>query len=386
MTLPHTVEELLAEMVAIDTVNAHYAGRASGERKLAARIEELAAAWNLKTRRYPVDEMGFNLLVYHEGARDADWLLCESHLDTVGVAGMTTSPFEALTRDGRIHGRGTCDTKGSGAAMLWALREAAQHGRAPRNVGALFTLDEEARMTGAAEFARRALPSWPGKLRGIIVGEPTMLQPVVATNGVVRWTTVTRGVAAHSADPSRGRSAISAMLKVVEALEARYIPMVQAMHPLTGAAAASVNVIRGGTQVNIIPERCEIEVDRRLVPGETAQETLAERDRILADVRTANRGVEVENIEPAFVVPPIAPEGNLALHAWLAPILTGLGLDATPRGARYVTNGSHYSATGVPVIVLGPGDLAQAHTKDEWLEVAQLRKAVEVYGALMRSP
>jgi acetylornithine deacetylase len=386
MKPPNNVEELLAQMVAVDTVNAHYAGRASGEAKLAVQLEQLAAAWGLKTRRYDVERAGFNLLVYHERSPGADWLLGESHLDTVGVAGMTVAPFDAVTRDGRIYGRGTCDTKGSGAAMLWALHEAVRHGRAARNVGVLFTLDEEARMTGAAEFARVALPQWPGKIRGIIVGEPTLLQPVVATNGVARWTTVTRGVAAHSADPSRGRSAISAMLKVIEALERRYIPMVTRTHPLTGAAAASVNVIRGGTQVNIIPERCEIEVDRRLVPGETAQEVLAERDRILADVRTANRGLEVESLEPAYVVPPVAAEGNAALHAWASPILSRLGLDPTARGARYVTNGSHYAAAGAPVIVLGPGDLAQAHTKDEWLAVEQLRKAAEVYEALFTAP
>lgn len=386
MSVPQNVEELLAAMVAIDTVNARFAGRPSGEAKLALELERLAAAWGLKTRRYPVDSDAFNLLVYHERAPSADWLLGESHLDTVGVTGMTVAPFETAVRDGRIHGRGTCDTKGSGAALLWALREAVRTGRAARNVGVLFTVDEEAGMTGAAKFAREALPQWPGKIRGIIVGEPTMLQPVTATNGVVRWKTVTHGVAAHSADPSRGRSAISAMLKVVEALESRYVPTAKRTHPLTGSAAASVNVIHGGTQVNIIPERCEIEVDRRLVPGETAMEALAERDRIVNDVRKAHRGLEVEHVEPPYIVPPVAPEGNAALHTWVAAVLRSLALEDEARGAPYVTNGSHYAAAGVPVIVLGPGDLAQAHTKDEWLALDQLRKAVEVYRMLMISP
>jgi acetylornithine deacetylase len=386
MNPPSNVTELLAFMVSVDTVNARFAGRPSGEAKLAMQLEQLAGAWGLQTRRYDVDRDAFNLLVYHERARTADWLLGESHLDTVSVAGMTVAPFEAATRDGRIYGRGTCDTKGSGAAMLWALQDVARSGRAARNVGVLFTVDEEAGMTGAAAFARETLPQWPGKIRGIVVGEPTLLRPVIATNGVARWTTVTHGVAAHSADPSRGRSAISGMLKVVEALESRYVPTAKRTHPLTGSAAASVNVIRGGTQVNIIPERCEIEVDRRLVPGETAMDALAERDRIIADVRKANRGLEVENIEPAYVVPPVAPEGNVALHAWLAPALRSLGLSESARGAPYVTNGSHYAAAGAPVIVLGPGDIAQAHTKDEWLAAEQLQRAVEVYRALMTAP
>jgi acetylornithine deacetylase len=382
MTLPQSVDELLSAMVAVDTINAHYSGKPSGESELAQRIESWAQAWGLKSQRHAVDGDRFNLFVYHEISPAAEWLLLESHLDTVGVTGMAIAPFRTEVRDGRIYGRGTCDTKGSGAAMLWALRAAARSGAAKRNVGVLFTLDEEARMTGAAEFARTTLPQWPGSVFGIVVGEPTRMQPVIATNGVVRWTTATRGVAAHSADPSRGRSAISAMLKVIEALEARYVPSARGEHPLTGAAAASVNVIRGGTQVNIIPERCEIEVDRRLIPGEIAEETLAERDRILRDVCTANAGVEVENLEP-YIVPPVPPEKNVALHRWLAPQLQRLGIDATARGARYVTNGSHYAAAGVPIVVLGPGDLAQAHTKDEWLEVAQLHLAVAVYTSLL---
>jgi acetylornithine deacetylase len=383
MTAPDNVEQLLASMVAVDTVNAQYAGRPSGEARLAQELESLTGAWGLRTRRYPVEGGAFNLLVYRETKPDAEWLLAESHLDTVGVAGMTVAPFQATVRDGRIYGRGTCDTKGSGAAMLWALRETALRGPR-RNVGVLFTVDEEAHMTGASAFARDVLPSWPGPVRGMIVGEPTNLQPVIATNGVLRWTTVTHGVAAHSADPSRGRSAISAMVKVVETLEARYVPTATRTHPLTGAAAASVNVIRGGTQVNIIPERCEIEVDRRLVPGETAAAALADRDRILAELRQAQPEVKIENLPP-YVTPPVGPERNVALLAWAAPALTKLGIEAVSRGVRYVTNGSHYAAAGVPVMVLGPGDVAQAHTKDEWLDAAQLRMAVDVYAALFMS-
>ncbi|MGA1399943.1 MAG: M20/M25/M40 family metallo-hydrolase, partial [Phycisphaerales bacterium] len=166
-----------------------------------------------------------------------------------------------------LYGRGACDTKGSGAAMFWALQAYAKAERRPHNVGLLFALDEEARMTGAKAFAAVELKEFLPKLRGVIVGEPTLMRPVVATNGVIRWKTITRGRAAHSSVPANGQSAISAMLRVVEALESNYVPTVTGSHPLTGRAAMSVNVIRGGTQVNIIPEYCEIECDRRTVRG-----------------------------------------------------------------------------------------------------------------------
>ena len=124
------------------------------------------------------------------------------------------------------------------------------------------------------------------KVRGVIVGEPTLLRPVVAHNGVIRWRTITRGRAAHSSDPSKGVSAISAMLRVVETLESKYVPSVTRTHPMTGRAAASVNTIRGGTAVNIIPAVCEIECDRRTVPGETAEQILRESGLKVGDLAT----------------------------------------------------------------------------------------------------
>lgn len=374
--LPQSPEELLAQMVAIETVNPDYGGPDGGEARLAAHLESLAAAWGLRTRRYPVAENRFNLVIFAEAAvADAEWLLFESHLDTVSVAGMTVAPFTLTDVQSRLHGRGACDTKGSGAAMLWALKEFATTGDRPRHAGVIFSVDEETRMTGAQAFAANSLRDFP-RLRGIIVGEPTRLRPVVAHNGALRWRSITRGVAAHSADPSKGRSAIAAMLPVVAALEEKFIPLASREFPLTGRAAASINVIRGGTAVNIIPDRCEILCDRRLVPGEDAAQVLAERDAALA-------GLAVENDEH-YLAPPLPPGNSAALHAWMTPAFAAGGLDAAATGAPYATNASHYAAAGAPVLVLGPGDIAQAHTKDEYLDRSALLAATALYGAILR--
>lgn len=374
---PGSCEELLAQMVSFETVNPSFGGPAGGEAALAAHLESLAAHWGLKSRRCPVADGSFNLLITAEVAPDAEWLLFESHLDTVSVDGMTVPPFQMTVAGDRLHGRGTCDTKGTGAAMLWALQEYARQPGRIRNAGIIFAVDEEAQMTGAQAFAAGESAKFR-KLRGIVVGEPTNLRPVVAHNGALRWRTITRGVAAHSADPTKGRSAIRAMLRVVEALEARFLPLANREFPLTGRAAASINVIRGGSAVNIIPDYCEIICDRRLVPGETAAQVLAERDAALA-------GLAVEH-DGQYLAPPLPPESSAALHAWAAPALTACGLEAAAMGAPYATDASHYAAAGAQVMVLGPGELAQAHTKDEWLDRRELAKAVTVYGALLRLP
>jgi acetylornithine deacetylase len=372
------VEQLLGSMVAINSVNPDFGGPLNGQTELATWLESLAGVWDLSTRRCPVNATSFNLLVSAEVRTDAEWLLFESHLDTVSIEGMTVPGCTMTVSGNRLQGRGVCDTKGSGAAMLWALKTYAQQPDRPRNVGVIFTTDEEAQMTGAQSFAAAELRPLLPRLRGMIVGEPTQFRPVVAHNGALRWRTITRGVAAHSADPTKGKSAIRAMLQVVEALESKFVPLARREFPLTGRAAASINVIRGGTAVNIIPDYCEIACDRRLVPGETMAQVLAERDAALD-------GLAVEH-DSEYLAPPLPPGSSASLHAWIQPTLKSAGFDGVAVGAPYATNASHYAAAGAPVLVLGPGDIAQAHTRDEWLDRSALADAVRIYGSLMRQP
>lgn len=372
---PSSCVDLLAQMVAHDTVNPDFGGSDEGAARLAATLESIARDWGLSVRHQAVSDTSANLIITCEIDPAADWLWFESHLDTVATGGMNVPPFELTTSGSRLHGRGSCDTKGSGAAMLWALREYAADPVRTRNIGLAFVVDEESGMTGARALAESGLPSLP-RVRGIIVGEPTRLRPVITHNGTFRWRSITRGVAAHSADPSRGRSAITAMMQVIDALESRFVPAASRTHPLTGRAAASVNVIRGGRQVNIIPDYCEIECDRRLVPGETLGEVESSREEALA-------GLEVEHDRESFV-PPLEGAAESPFVRWTRAAWEACGFDGTPAGAPYLTDASFYAAAGIPALVVGPGDIAQAHTRDEWLDRPQLDAAIVLYGALMR--
>ena len=189
--------------------------------------------------------------------RQAPWLLFESHLDTVSVEGMTVDPFQGRILDGRLYGRGACDTKGTGAAMLWALFRYRQRG-GPNNVAILFTLDEEIGKTGVRTFVASQLTDLAWRPVGVVVGEPTRLRAVVAHNGVVRWR-IRSGGRGRPLFESRQRTVRHCMItEVIGALEERYVPRLTAEHPLTGKAQCSINLISGGTQINIIPEHCEI--------------------------------------------------------------------------------------------------------------------------------
>ena len=381
--IPASCSALLQAMVAFDTVNSNISGKPDAELALAQYLESLARALGFDTERLPVSGLGFNLLVTRRVAEGAPWLLFESHLDTVSVEGMTIDPFAGRIEEGRLYGRGACDTKGSGAAMLWALQRGVEQGCLANNVAILYTVDEELEKTGVRSFVERHVTALGWKAAGAIIGEPTGLGLVAAHNGVVRWKITTRGRAAHSSDPNNGRSAISMMLRVVDALESRYIAELRVSHPLTGKAQCSVNIIRGGTQVNIIPEHCEISVDRRVVPGEDPEEVLPAVEQILDQVRRDEPALEVRQETPDMVDLPLDPRGGEEFAGFVQQVLGSMLLPAGLQGAGYGTDASSLGPARIPAVVLGPGSIAQGHTADEWIDLEELDRGVEVYLALM---
>jgi acetylornithine deacetylase len=379
-------EQLLSAMVGIDTVNGNISGKPNAEQELAQYLKSQAQAWGLATTSLPVADHGFNLLVScRVGGAAAPWLLFESHMDTVGAKGMTIEPFTGRVNNGRMYGRGACDTKSSGAAMLWALRQYAQSNNQPNNVAIVFTLDEEISKIGARTFVDTHLDSLDWRPAGVIVGEPTMMQPIIAHNGMVRWTIQTQGRAAHSCDPAKGRSAISMMAKVMDAIESNYIASLKATHPLTGKAQCSINVIHGGMQVNVIPDDCRIHLDRRVVPCEDAEQVLPAVEQVLEQLRQTQRHLKVQQLD-TYIDPPHDPVGSEMLAQFVEDVLKTMKLPCQAGGVAYGTDASTFSTAGVPAVVIGPGDIAQAHTVDEWLALDQLQLAVEVYGKMMSQP
>jgi acetylornithine deacetylase len=384
MPTPQTCLELLRGMVAIDSVNATISRRPHPEAALAAYLVNVAGAWGLSAALLPVGSEGSaNLLITHEVAAGAPWLLFESHLDTVGLQGMTVPPLEGRVEGGRLYGRGACDTKSSGAAMLWALGRYARGAAGAHNVAILYSVDEEALKAGVEAYVAEQIAGLGWRPAGAIVGEPTMLRPIVAHCGVVRFSVQTHGLAAHSSDPTKGRSAIAMMVRVIEALESRYIARLSASHPLTGPARCAITMIHGGTAVNIVPDLCEIWVDRRVSPGEDPAEVLPAVRRVIEGLRAEAPGLRYTLGEP-FLDGPLDPAGGEAFAARVQGALRDLGLDDTLGGVGYGSDGSTLADAGIPVVLLGPGDIAQAHREDEFLEIAQLERAVEVYERLMR--
>ncbi len=399
---PASVDQLLQRMVQFDSVNAEISRRPKPEQPLADYLAQVAAAWGLHVAKLPwrfavpkQRELGAcafasadQLLITAPAASSpaaAPWILFDSHLDTVAIDGMTIAPFGGEIQGDKLLGRGACDTKGTGAAALWALKEYAAAGDRPNNIALLLSVDEEINMTGVVSFIEHDLPSLPWRPSAVIVGEPTMLRPVIAHNGVTRWTVTTTGVAAHSAAPYLGKSAIRMMMKVMQAIEDDYIAKLDAEHPLTGGAVCTINIIRGGSQVNILADKCEIQIDRRLAPGETIESATDALEKVIDTVRQADAELKVD-MKVTRWAPPLHEQSSAAFLGKVQNVLRSMNLPASPIGAPFATNGGDLAAAGLPTIVWGPGDPYPAHTKDEWVSLATIRQGVQAYLKFMRTP
>ncbi len=384
------VVETLRELIAIPSVNPmgrDLSGPEFYEYEMTARLAELFESLGLPYERHEVESGRENIIArldQPERADDGPILVFEAHQDTVPVDGMVIDPWQPVVRDGRIYGRGACDIKGGMSAMLAVLSRLAEERPATMpNVVMACTINEEHGYSGAralVELWRRGdsqlLPRAPD---AVVVAEPTGLDVVVAHKGAVRWRCHTRGRAAHSANPQSGSNAVYKMAPVLAALEAyqRDVTRQFPAHPLCGPVTLSVGTIRGGLSVNTVPDQCTIEIDRRVLPGESSQTAYQH----VIDHIAQWPGVDCSAVEhePPFLDGASLAEGaNAALAERLAEAAQACGASGRQIGVPYGTDASQFAADGVPTVVFGPGSIDQAHTIDEWLPLDELKLATEV--------
>jgi acetylornithine deacetylase/succinyl-diaminopimelate desuccinylase family protein len=368
---------LLSDLVAIPSVNPM--GRAlSGpeffETKLTAYLEQWFDALGVRHERLPVAPGRDNLLAWYDQPGARPRVLFDVHQDTVPVGGMTIPPFIPTIEQGRLYGRGSCDVKGSMAAMLWAFARLVREKPAgAASVLLACTVDEEFTHLGSS---RLSAMSHGADLA--IVAEPTLLDVVTCHKGVLRWKIRTNGVACHSSTPELGVNAIYRMGKVLESLES-YAATVKRIkpHDVLGAPSLSVGRIEGGESVNVVPDWCEVEVDRRLIPGEVPDQCIRDAREWLTTHLVADNSFDFA--KPWVQMPPLAPEASAWLPCLITAIEAATGRRPQVRGVPFGTDAGPLSATGIPCVVFGPGDIAQAHTKDEWIDLDQVTQAAEAY-------
>jgi len=361
------VKTLLAELIALPSVNPAFLPPRhphAGEGRVAEYLAALGAQAGLDIEFQPVLPHRPNLLVrLRPAGKIRQTILLAPHLDTVNVA--QADQFTPRTKGGRIFGRGACDTKGSVAAFFSALCDLAQAGVRPRETEIIFVglVDEEYGQSGSRFLGDRKFQADLA-----IVGEPTRLALATAHKGSVWLALETRGRSAHGATPWFGKNAVHEMARVVDALETDFAAHLRKRkHPLLGSGSVSVGTIAGGTQTNIVPDRSEITVDRRTLPGESEAVT---RREVAAFLRARKLQAKVSNVK----LKPCVPLETDPRQPLVRQFLRSLG-QARPEGLHYFCDAAVLAGGGIPSVVFGPGDIAQAHTADEWISIAQLEGA-----------
>ena len=293
-------------------------------------------------------------------------IILAPHMDTVG--GNLDKIFKPTKKGNRLHGRGACDTKGSVATMFHAMERLAKRKQRPANTEFIFIgfVDEECNQTGSRAFAKLKL-----KADLALVGEPTQCKVITAHKGDYWLRLSTRGKAAHGARPELGRNAVHLMANCVDAIETEYAKKLRRKtHPLLGHPTINTGMIGGGSQPNIVPDACQADFDRRTLPGET----LATIRREISEVLT-NRGLKARltNVK-GFACPALETDPSLPL----VQQLMRAARQSLPMGVDYYCDAANIAAAGTPTVVWGPGNIAQAHTADEWVSINQLERGVDI--------
>ncbi len=358
--------ELLRRLVAIDSSNPDL-GPGPGEAKLAAAV----AAW-LRDRglRPVVEEVAPgrpNVVCAVPGTGGGRSLMLNAHLDTVGVAGYD-DPFRLRVEGGRAHGRGALDTKAGLVAAMRATAAAAGMGLAGDVILAAVA-DEEAGSRGTeALVAGYAADT-------AVVLEPTGLMPAVAHRGFAWGTVTVRGVAAHGSRADLGVDAIVHAAPVLAAVGALHERLASgSADPMLGTGAVHASLIRGGQEMSSYPSECVIDLERRLLPGETLD---GWRDELAALAAAVQPPATAEWVAGFHRSPLRLAEDEPVVAAVRQATADVTGSDPGVGGAPWWTDAALLTAAGIPAVVFGPAGEG-LHSHDEWVDLASMRACEEI--------
>ncbi|MDL9945351.1 M20 family metallopeptidase [Gordonia sp. ABSL11-1] len=315
-------------------------------------------------------------------AGDGPGLMFLGHSDVVPAGpGWTSDPYRPRMADGRIYGRGTTDMKGGLAAVVAAM-QALSHASAygvdlSGPVQLVCTVDEEEHGIGVRDFVTRAPEH---TFAGCIVAEPTDLQVVRGCRGASYLEIDITGRAAHSGRPADGRSAIEAAASIIDLIRFDHQQLAMTTDELLGSGTWNVGTIAGGQGISVVAPMCNLGIDRRLMPDESAEAIAAQLRSAIRDSAIDTDGITVD-VRVTMEMPGFATPADHPLVTTAVSAVTDSGRSTSVGGWSAACDGGFVSRDlGVPSIVLGPGNInAEAHQPNESVAIADLESAARTY-------
>jgi len=370
------VKKLTSEMVSFDTVSANSNLPLVGY--LHSLLTEIGFTVEIQRQTFEHGTLAKANIIARAGPRDAEPLMFSAHTDTVPVGASSHwdyPPFQ-LTEDkrrGLLFGRGSVDMKGSIAAMICAIAPLLpKAGNFTRELILGLTYDEEVGLLGAKHLVESGII----RPRYALVGEPTLMRPMRMHKGHIYLRALCRGVSGHASDPKSGINAIGIAGEVIEKLRvfAGELAMQKNEEYVPPCATLNLGVIKGGTKANVIAEECIIEFDIRPIEGQTS-------DLMIRDLMARMQSIGEHGGQPLVSLrlmrcptEPVTTDANSLIVA-VAEQVTGIKAHGVPYG----TDASVLQLMGTDCLILGPGDIAQAHKPNEFVRTDQLESAVSKF-------
>lgn len=331
----------------------------------------------IEAHRQPCAPDRFNVIARIPGHDRGRTLAYSAHLDVVpqgDAARWSSPPYQPQVRDGKLYGRGACDMKGSIACSLCAVEWLTRHGVRPANdVLLMYDVDEENANLGLKTYLEH-----PQSADFLLVGEPTGLRMAVGHRGVMAFTVTFHGKSVHAGQAEQGRNAIYAAADAMTEIRRLNETLSAQTQAYLGKPSIHVTQIQGGTKVNVIPDTATLRIDRRLIGGENVQSCTQQVRNALQPV-CQRTGCDCD-VQVTTYCPPGSSDATQPALQRIAALLTRLGLDPTPKAFEASCEaGLLQERLKVPMVILGPGSIAQAHQIDEYIALEQLWDGLTLY-------
>ena len=320
------------------------------------------------------DKNRANIVAKTSSTRHGPGLLFACHLDVVppGQAKWQYPPFDAIESNGKIHGRGSTDMKGSIAAVITAIRQVVESGtKLQGNIILLAAAGEETDSCGTKRFMQNFQKQAP-QLAGVIVTEPTDFEVVNTHRGMLWLKITTKGKTAHGSMPQLGINAISSMKSLLDELQDYEIPCEP--HELLGRCSMSINTISAGQAVNVVPDRCTIGIDIRTLPGQDNQALVKDLEKKLVKLKEKNPKFDAE-VSVVRDVPPLETDSKCDFVKDFCSVVRA----GQTQSKASCTDGPCFVPLRVPIVIFGPGQHELCHQPNEFIQISDVEKAVEYY-------
>ncbi|HLS07520.1 ArgE/DapE family deacylase [Lentibacillus sp.] len=368
-------KSLLKDIIKINSVNPP-----GNETEVANKLKALFDEYGIETELVEYDENRANLIAYLRGETDGPVLGLTGHMDVVppGENEWEHDPFGAEEKNGKIYGRGACDMKSGLVACAMAMVSLKEEGLPlSGEINLLATIGEETGAVGSRQLTEKG---YADQLDALIIAEPTKNKIKISHKGALWPQIITYGKTAHGSMPDSGINAVAHMNEIIHQILGESFELTYEKDELLGAPTYSVDVIKGGSNTNVVPDQCFANIDIRTVPSQDHQQIIEQIEQIIENTKKKYPDLKAD-IHRLNDQSPVKTSSEDPFVQLVQDVVKASDGSAELGGVTAYTDGSQFihANNKFPIVVLGPGETSTAHQPDEYVEVDKYLDSINLY-------